>query len=81
MDMQEQRESLVRRWFSMWLDKQDTGIEELFAPAGGRSTTAAEKLNCGLTSGTPVAPWNTGISESISTREIRPWWSGLSVAP
>lgn len=32
MDMQEQREAQVRRWFSMWLDKQDTGIEELFAP-------------------------------------------------
>ena len=27
-----QRESKIRRWFSMWLDKQDTGIEELFAP-------------------------------------------------
>ena len=32
MDIQEQREAQVRRWFSMWLDKQDTGIEELFAP-------------------------------------------------
>ena len=27
-----QRESKIRQWFSMWLDKQDTGIEELFAP-------------------------------------------------
>ena len=26
------REEKIRRWFSMWLDKQDTGIEELFAP-------------------------------------------------
>ena len=32
MDIQEQREAQGRRWFSMWLDKQDTGIEELFAP-------------------------------------------------
>ena len=32
MDIQEQRGAQVRRWFSMWLDKQDTGIEELFAP-------------------------------------------------
>ena len=32
MDIQEQREAQVRRWFSMWLDKQDTGVEELFAP-------------------------------------------------
>ena len=32
MEMQEQRETQVRRWFSMWLCKQDTGLEELFAP-------------------------------------------------
>ena len=32
MDTEKQRESKIRQWFSMWLDKQDTGIEELFAP-------------------------------------------------
>ena len=32
MDAEKQRESKIRQWFSMWLDKQDTGIEELFAP-------------------------------------------------
>ena len=26
------QEAQLRRWFSMWLDKQDTGIEDLFAP-------------------------------------------------
>lgn len=26
------REVQIRQWFSMWLDKQDTGIEDLFAP-------------------------------------------------
>ncbi|MCI5703766.1 nuclear transport factor 2 family protein [Candidatus Pseudoscillospira sp. SGI.172] len=26
------REAQVRRWFSMWLDGQDTGIGDLFAP-------------------------------------------------
>ena len=31
MDAEKQRESKIRQWFSMWLDKQDTGIEELFA--------------------------------------------------
>lgn len=25
------RDAQLRRWFSMWLDKQDTGIEDLFA--------------------------------------------------
>ena len=30
--MAKQRENKIRQWFSMWLDKQDTGIEELFAP-------------------------------------------------
>lgn len=32
MDAEKQRESKIRQWFSMWLDKQNTGIEELFAP-------------------------------------------------
>ena len=34
MDMEEkkQRERKIQQWFSMWLDKQDTGMEELFAP-------------------------------------------------
>lgn len=32
MEMQEHRETQIRRWFSMWLDKADTGIEELFSP-------------------------------------------------
>lgn len=32
METEKQRESRIRQWFSMWLDKQDTGIEELFAP-------------------------------------------------
>ena len=26
------REVQIRQWFSMWLDKQDTGIGDLFAP-------------------------------------------------
>ena len=28
----EQREAAIRRWFEMWLTKQDTGIRDLFAP-------------------------------------------------
>ena len=32
MGTERQRENKIRQWFSMWLDKQDTGIEELFAP-------------------------------------------------
>ena len=32
MDAEKQRESKIRQWFSMWLDRQDTGIEELFVP-------------------------------------------------
>lgn len=32
MEAEKQRESKIRQWFSMWLCKQDTGIEELFAP-------------------------------------------------
>ena len=26
------REAKIRQWFCMWLDKQDTGICELFSP-------------------------------------------------
>ena len=32
MNIQEQREAQIRRWFSMWLNRQDTGIADLFAP-------------------------------------------------
>ena len=87
MEAEKQRESKIRQWFSMWLDKQDTGIEELFAPtpstsrAGGRSTTASGRSSCGLTSGTAGAPWSGGTSGSISTRVTRPWWSGSSGVP
>lgn len=31
MDAEKQRESKIQQWFSMWLDKQDTGIEDFFA--------------------------------------------------
>ncbi len=30
--MEKQREDKIRQWFSMWLDKDDTGIGGLFAP-------------------------------------------------
>ena len=30
--MEKQKENKIRQWFSMWLDRQDTGILELFAP-------------------------------------------------
>ena len=30
--MEKQRENKIRQWVSMWLDKQNTGIEDLFAP-------------------------------------------------
>lgn len=30
--MEKQREDRIRQWFSMWLDGQDTGIVDLFAP-------------------------------------------------
>ena len=26
------REANIRRWFAMWLEKRDTGIDELFSP-------------------------------------------------
>ena len=32
MEAEKQRKSKIRQWFSMWLRKQDTGIEKLFAP-------------------------------------------------
>ena len=30
--MEKQQENKIQQWFSMWLDRQDTGIEDLFAP-------------------------------------------------
>ena len=32
MEAEKQRESKIRQWFSMWLCRQDIGLEELFAP-------------------------------------------------
>lgn len=32
MNLQEHRETRIRRWFSMWLDRQDKGIMDLFTP-------------------------------------------------
>ena len=32
MGTERQHENKIRQWFSMWLDRQDTGIEEIFAP-------------------------------------------------
>lgn len=29
---EQQREERIRRWFSMWLEGEDSGIEDLFAP-------------------------------------------------
>lgn len=28
----EQRERMIERWFAMWLEKRDIGIDEIFAP-------------------------------------------------
>ncbi|HIY13300.1 MAG TPA: nuclear transport factor 2 family protein [Candidatus Agathobaculum merdipullorum] len=30
--IEKQQENKIQQWFSMWLDRQDTGIEYLFAP-------------------------------------------------
>ena len=30
--LEKQREDKIRKWFSMWLDKRDTGIQETFSP-------------------------------------------------
>ena len=76
--MEKQRENKIRQWVSMWLDKQNTGIEDLFAPtpstsrAGGRSITEVGKSSCGLTSGTPGEPCSAGISGSIFTKGTKP---------
>lgn len=30
--MFEEREAMIRHWFHMWLEKEDLGIEQIFAP-------------------------------------------------
>ena len=30
--METKREEIIRKWFSMWLSKEDGGILELFSP-------------------------------------------------
>ena len=36
----EQRERMIERWFAMWLEKRDIGIDEIFAPDAVTSTAA-----------------------------------------
>ena len=59
MEKQARREEAVRRWFSMWLQKEDTGIRELFCPdavyveSWGPVYRGAEKIQHWF------AEWNT----------------------
>lgn len=77
--MEKQKENKIRQWFSMWLDRQDTGILELFAPdavyieSWGRNITAAKKSSCGLRNGIPGGRCSVGISGNISTRPTKQW--------
>ena len=74
--MEKQRENKIRQWVSMWLDKQNIGIEDLFAPDAvyieSWGITEVGKSSCGLTSGTPGEPCSAGISGSIFTKGTKP---------
>ena len=73
----EKREEVIRRWFSMWLEAKDSGIEEIFAPdavyieSWGPEYRGAALIRHWFTE------WNTserccgGISGSFSTRGTR----------
>ena len=59
MEQHSEREAAIQRWFSMWLDKQDTGIGALFAPdaiyieSWGPEYHGSEKIKLWF------AEWNT----------------------
>ena len=59
MEQHSEREAAIQRWFSMWLDKQDTGIGALFVPdaiyieSWGPEYHGSEKIKLWF------AEWNT----------------------
>lgn len=75
--MMEKREEVIRRWFSMWLEAHDSGIEEIFAPdavyieSWGRNTTERRSSGTGSPNGTPAEGCCGGISGSFSTAETK----------
>ena len=81
----EEREAILRRWFSMWLEGKDQGIAALFQEdalyivqesaykAGAPSIRALRRSSTGLPNGTPGAGSSGGTWGSVFTGRRRPW--------
>ena len=84
--MEKQQENKIQQWFSMWLDRQDTGIEYLFAPdavyieSWGPAYHGRDKIKLWFDE------WNTrGTVErwdirQYSTKGSKRSWNGRSAA-
>lgn len=83
----DRREESIRRWFDMWLQKKDTGIESCFprtrytSKVGGRSIGALRRSATGLRSGTRAAAFWPGTFAAFSIKKTRPWPNGISATP
>ena len=61
------RETIIRRWFDMWLQKKDLGIAEMFSDnatyieSWGPEYHGSAKIKLCLTNGIPVALCFNGI--------------------
>ena len=59
--METEREEIIRKWFAMWLSKEDGGILELFSPTAvyieswGRNITEAKRSGIGFGNGINAA--------------------------
>lgn len=75
----EEREAILRRWFSMWLEGKDQGIAALFQEdalyieSWGPSIRALRRSSTGLPNGTPGAESSGGTWGPVFTGRRRPW--------
>lgn len=75
----EEREAILRRWFSMWLEGKDQGIAALFQEdalyieSWAPSIRALRRSSTGLPNGTPGAESSGGTWGPVFTGRRRPW--------
>lgn len=77
------KESIVHLWFTMWLQKNDLGIQEIFSKdavyieSWGPNIEGMKKLNFGLKNGILAEVSCNGISNNIFIKKIKLWWNGF----
>ncbi len=82
--MIEKREETIRKWFHMWLTKNSSVINEIFADSAvyteswGPEYHGAEKIKLWFDEWIRGVPLCNGIFINSSTKKIRPSCNGIS---